>query len=174
MKTTFAFIPGFSTIVISIGMIALGSPNPAVAGKVNMPKEGPFAFEFCTIVQPQILSGGDKFLVNHYKNFANLRADSPGKPFDRSGSVCYGTYANLNGRQQDFGICEVTDQDGDKWWMEYHGAADGAGGTYTSPYGTGKYEGMTLSGEYALDFWPAATKDVLQGCFKNKGTYKLK
>ena len=71
-------------------------------------------------------------------------------------------------------MCESTDQDGDKFWMEYHGRSDGSGGKYTTPYGTGKYEGMTMNGEYALDFWPAATKELTQGCFHNKGTYKLK
>jgi hypothetical protein len=58
--------------------------------------------------------------------------------------------------------------------MEYHGSADGVGVTYTAPCGTGKYEGMTLNGEYVLDFWPPAAKEVFQGCFKNKGSYRLK
>ena len=145
-----------------------------MAGKVDIPKEGPLAFEFCTVVESPTLSGGDRVFVSNYRNIANLRTDPPGKPFDRMGSICYGTYANLNGRQQDFGVCELTDLDGDKFWMACHGNIDGAGGTYTAPHGTGKYDGMTLKGEYVLDFWPSATKDILQGCFKNKGRYKLK
>jgi len=32
---------------------------------------------------------------------------------------------------------------------------------------------MTMNGEYVLDFWPSATKEVSQGC-NHKGTYKLK
>jgi hypothetical protein len=75
---------------------------------------------------------------------------------------------------QDFGVCEATDQDGDTWYLEYHGNPDGAGGTYTAPHGTGKYEGMSLKGQYVLEFWPSALKDGFQGCFHNKGTYKLK
>jgi hypothetical protein len=82
--------------------------------------------------------------VSHYKVVANIRTDPPGKPFDRQSAFCCGTFASLNGRNQDFGICEATDADGDVWWLEYHGNPDGAGGTYTSPYGTGKYEGMTV------------------------------
>lgn len=33
---------------------------------------------------------------------------------------------------------------------------------------------MSLKGQYALDFWPPALNDGFQGCFHNKGTYKLK
>ncbi len=163
-----------TALAIATGVTTACLAGAAVAGKVNMPKEGPFAFDFCAVGEPQLLTSGDKVTVSHYRNFANIRTEPAGKPFDRMSSICYGTYANLDGHQQDFGVCEWTDQDGDKFWVEYHGSADGAGGTYTAPYGTGKYEGMTLNGQYVLDFWPAATKDVFQGCFKNKGTYKLK
>ena len=73
-------------------------------------------------------------------------------------------------------MCELTDLDGDKWWMDYRGNPDGKGGTYTSAYGTGKYDGMTLRGEYHIDNdWGSISKEVsFQGCNPNKGTYKLK
>ena len=147
----------------------------ATAGKVNMPKEGSYEFDFCTVVRGKTLSAGDKVFVFNYEGISNLTTVPPGRPFDRMGSVCYGTYANLNGHQQESGVCELTDQDADKWWMDYHGNAEGTGGTYTAVHGTGKYEGMTLKGEYRLDSWPVALKDVgFQGCNHNKGTYKLK
>jgi hypothetical protein len=162
------------TLAVAVGIVAMSTAGSAIAGKVNIPREGTFEFDYCAVGDPQILANGDKILVSHYRNVANLRTEPPGKPFDRMSSVCYGTYANLTGRQQDFGVCELTDMDGDKWYLEYHGGADGAGGTYTSAYGTGKYDGMTVNGQYVLDFWPAAIKDGFQGCFHNKGTYKLK
>ena len=77
------------------------------------------------------------------------------------GARCYGLYTNLNGKQAETGLCELTDLDGDKWWMDYHGNADGAGGTYTAAGGTGKYDGMTLRGEYRLDnAWGSPAKEV--------------
>ena len=41
---------------------------------------------------------------------------------------------------------------------------------------TGKYDGMTLEGEYRIDSsWGSASKEVsFQGCNPNKGTYRLK
>lgn len=160
---------------LMLGIAALSTAGSAVAGKVNMPKEGTFEFDYCAVgeAQPPLVSR-DKVLVSHYRNVANVRTEPAGKPFDRMGSICYGTYANLNGKQQDFGVCELTDLDGDKWYLEYHGGNDGTGGTYTSAYGTGKYDGMTVDGHYVLDFWPPAVKGGFQGCFHNKGTYRLK
>ena len=73
-------------------------------------------------------------------------------------------------------VREITDLDGDKWWMDYYGAADGTGGQYKAAWGTGKYEGMTLQGEYHLDNnWGSPAKDVaFIGCNLNQGTYKLR
>lgn len=157
-----------------LSVVAMSVLPPAVAGKVKMPKEGPFAFDFCAVGSGQDISLGDKVTVSSYRNVANIRTDPAGGPFDRTGATCLGTFASVDGKMQDFGVCELSDMDGDKWFLEYHGNADGAGGTYTAAYGTGKYQGMTLNGEYVLDFWPAAIKGGFQGCFHNKGTYKLK
>ncbi len=148
--------------------------TPALAGKVNLAKEGTFEFDFCLVGETRVMTGGDKVYVSHYTNTANLHTDPPGRPFDRMASLCFGTFASLNGKPQDFGVCELTDADGDKWWMEYHGTADGAGGTYTAAHGTGKYDGITIKGQYILDFWPAAAKDTFQACNHNKGSWKLK
>ena len=99
-----------NTLGISIGVIALLAAGSAAAAKVNIPHEGSFEFDFCLVsetVPP--LTGGDKFFVSHYKVVANIRTDPPGKPFDRQSVFCYGTFAALDGRNQDFGICEATD-----------------------------------------------------------------
>jgi hypothetical protein len=145
------------------------------AGKVNLPKEGPFEFDFCAIGQGKGFSSGENYVVSHYQNIANVTTNPPGQPFDRTAGTCMGVLFILDGKPQDTGMCELTDEDGDKWWLQYRGNADGSGGTYSAPFGTGKYEGMTIRGEYRLDFWPVASKEVaFQGCFHNKGTYKLK
>jgi hypothetical protein len=139
-----------------------------------MPKEGSYEFDFCSVGRFKTMSSGDKVFVSHYEVVANLRTEPAGRAFDRMASLCFGTYSRLNGQHQEYGVCELTDQDEDKWWMEYHGNAEGSGGTYTATYGTGKYAGMTLRGEYRLDFWPSVSKEVVQACNHNKGTYKLK
>ena len=154
-------------------LVALMSGG-ALAGKVNLPKAGNFQFQFCWVGEERSLSEKDKVSVSHYRSVANTLSEPAGQAFDRMGALCYGTYTNLNGHQQEFGVCEMTDQDGDKWWMEYHGSADGSGGTYTSAHGTGKYDGMMVKGQWINDSWPGAAKDLIQGCNPNKGSYKLK
>jgi hypothetical protein len=156
------------------GLAILFTAGPAIAGKVNIPKEGSFEFQFCQVGEEQTLSAPDKVSVGHYRIVASTFTVPAGRAFDRMSGLCYGTYAMLNGRYQEFGVCEMTDVDGDKWWMEYHGNPAGGGGTHTSAHGTGKYEGMTFKGQYAEDSWPSAAKGVFQGCNPNKGTYKLK
>jgi hypothetical protein len=158
-------------VVIASAFVAAG---PTWAGKVTMPKEGPFAFTFCVVDQGKTMTAGEKVYVSHYEGIANVRTEPAGRPFDKTSATCYGTYANLNGNQQGFGVCEVVDQDGDKWWMEYHDSPAGGGGTYTSAHGTGKYDGMSLKGEYVVEFWPTAKDAAFQVCNANKGTYRLK
>ena len=157
-----------------VGAVVACASGSAWAGNVNIPKEGQFAFLFCWVGDERVLKSTDKIYVSGYRSIANTMTQPAGKAFDRMGALCYGTYANLTGRQMEFGVCEMTDQDGDKWWMEYHGGADGVGGTYDAAYGTGKYAGMTLKGEWVNDSWPGAFPDGIQGCNTNKGSYKLK
>ncbi len=157
-----------------ITLWAMLAASSAIAGKVNMPKEGNFEFAWCYVAQGKAITSGDKLFVITYHGVANSHSDPTGRPFDQMGGRCYGTFATINGKSQGFGVCELADQDGDKWWMEYHDNAEGSGGTYTSALGTGKYEGMTLKGEYRSMTWPGTPDATFQGCNPNKGTYKLK
>jgi hypothetical protein len=165
-----------SVLVSAAAIVGVMMSSGAIAGKVNMPKEGSYEFDFCPIGRGKTFSAGDKLFVMNYDLDAVLRTTPPGKAFDRVGARCFGIYSNINGRQQEAGICELTDLDGDKWWMDYRGNPDGAGGTYTAAFGTGKYEGMTLRGEYRIDNnWGSISKEVsFQGCNPNKGTYRLR
>jgi hypothetical protein len=163
-------------LVCAAATAAIALSASAIAGKVNIPKEGNYEFDFCPIGRGKTFSAGDKLFVMNYDLDAVLRSTPSGKAFDRMGARCFGIYSNINGRQQEAGICELTDLDGDKWWMDYRGNPDGAGGSYTAAHGTGKYEGMTLRGEYRIDnSWGSVSKEVsFQGCNPNKGAYKLK
>jgi hypothetical protein len=164
------------TLAVVIGIVGMSTAGLSLAGKVNIPKEGSYEFDLCPIGHARTLTNPDKVLVVHYDLDAVVRTTAPGGPFDRVGARCYGLYTNLNNQQAETGVCELTDQDGDKWWMDYHGNPDGAGGTYVAAAGTGKYEGITLRGAYRLDnAWGSPAKDVaFLGCNPNKGTYKLK
>lgn len=162
----------FATIFVSAALVA----GHAEAGKVDMPNEGGYTFEFCPIGTAKTFSDNDKFFVMAYDLNAVTRTTPPGLVFDRLGGRCYGIFANVSGRMQDSGFCEFTDLDGDKFWMDYIGHPEGGGGTHRVVHGTGKYNGMTLQGEYQVDLdWGSISNDIaFQGCNPNKGTYKLK
>ncbi|MGE4057166.1 MAG: hypothetical protein AB7F99_20455, partial [Vicinamibacterales bacterium] len=168
--------------MIAAALIAgtIASSGNAHAGQVSMPKKGTFEFVFCVVDQARTLNSSDhgkaartatstnpdvqdqKYFVSHYQGIASARTDPPGRPFDRTSGVCYGTYMFLNGQHRGLGMCEIVDMDGDVFWMEYTDAPDGSGGTYTSPWGTGKYAGMTLKGEYRVEAWPTAKDAAFQ------------
>lgn len=139
----------------------------------DMPKAGSFKFDFCFVGQGETLTVDKHFTVMHYTANTSLRTEPAGGPFDRQSGRCWGTLGSVAGKSQEFGYCEVVDQDKDRWYLEYHGNAEGTGGTYTAVHGTGKYAGMTLNGEYSYKLWPTTSPNTIQGCNPNKGTYKL-
>jgi hypothetical protein len=149
-------------------------PTGASAGKVNMPREGNYELKFCTVGEGVVPVANDQAYVTHYQGVALLNAQPSGGPFDRQAARCWGTLGIIKGRALHIGYCEVVDEDGDKWLMEYQGRQDNSGGTYTAVQGTGKYDGMALKGEYKLDFYPGVTANGYSGCHHNKGSYKLK
>jgi len=118
------------SIVMLAAAAAVSIAGNAFGAKVNIPKEGNYAFDFCVVGHSKILQESDNVLVVHYEGIANLRTEPTGGAFDRIGSRCFGFYTKLNGKHQETGVCEQTDQDGDKWWMDYHGNSEGSGGTY--------------------------------------------
>src|SRR5689334_23296794 len=130
---------GGVALALLAGCIA---PMVALGAKVTLPQEGKYAFDFCPIGHGKSLSGSDKFFALGYELDAVIRSTPPGGPFDRMGARCYGIYKNIAGKPKETGLCELTDIDGDKWWMDYDGTWDGGGGTYKAVWGSGKYDGM--------------------------------
>lgn len=160
--------------VVMASIAIAGFVGPVGAGKVSMPKEGPYELKFCTVGTGTTITANDQAYVSHYSGVAVLNSQPPGGAFDRQAAKCWGTLGIVRGKASHLGYCDLVDMDGDKWLMEYHGKEDNSGGTYVAVLGTGKYDGMTLKGEYKLDFYPGLSADGYSGCHQNKGTYKLK
>lgn len=159
---------------IMLAGFAVAAAAPAWAGKISMAKEGGYELRFCTVGSGTVITANEQVFAMQYSGVALLSTQPPGGAFDRQSAKCWGTLGIVRGKADHLGYCEMVDMDGDKWLMEYHGAADSSGGTYTAVSGTGKYEGMTLKGEYRIDGYPALGADGYAGCHLNKGTYKLK
>jgi len=158
----------------AVGLFAVFTWTPALAGMVNMPKEGAYGLKFCTVGSGTTIAANDQAYISHYSGTAVLSTQPPGGAFDRQAAKCWGTLGIVKGKASHLGYCDLVDMDGDKWLMEYHGKEDNSGGTYVAVMGTGKYDGMTVEGEYKLDFYPGLSADGYSGCHHNKGTYKLK
>lgn len=162
------------TAALTFGIALAVTMGTASAGKVSMPREGAFELKFCTIGSGTTVIANDQAYVSHYSGVALLNAQPAGSAFDRQAAKCWGTLGIIRGKASHIGYCEMVDMDGDKWLMEYHGKDDNSGGTYVAVLGTGKYDGMTLKGEYKLDFYPGLNPDGYSACNHNKGNYKLK
>ena len=158
---------------VAVVVVCAISAHSGTALAVEMPKEGSFEFDLCGVV---LLEGGvqsDQLSVVHYSLIVNTLTEPAGRPFDQQSVRCWSTAGTVAGKAQEVGYCEAVDQDGERWYAEYHGNVEGTGGSYTAVHGTGKYAGMTLNGEYSFKYWPSTSSDTAHICNPNKGTYKL-
>src|SRR5258705_5074525 len=110
-----------AAVVTLWAMLAAGN---AVAGKVNMPKEGSYEFDFCPIGHGKTFSAGDKFFVMNYDLNAIVGSTQPGQAFDRMVARSFGMYANVNDHQPESTICVLTYLDVAQLWMDQHGKLD--------------------------------------------------
>ena len=137
-------------LAVAIGLVvAVSTAGAALAGKVNMPKEGSYEFDFCPIGHGRTLSDPRQDL-RHSLRSRRHRADHPaGPPFDRMGARCYGLYTNLNGKQAETRRVRA-DRSGRRQVVD---------GLSRQPRrcrwhvhrrrGTGKYDGMTVRASIA-------------------------
>jgi hypothetical protein len=79
-----------------------------------------------------------------------IEADGDDSIIDGAEQECYGSFAFLKGKDgtqpvAGHGFCDTVDKDGDVWWLVFN--AGGERSKWEVVGGTGKYEGMTGSGE---------------------------
>ncbi len=99
--------------------------------------------------------------------------------FDSFGQRCVGIAELLgNELQSALGACTFTDRVGDHIFGRYHSdkvnSKDGEHGTYELIGGSGKFAGITGSGEYLNPLLPIKADDkALRGVVPHKMTWKL-
>jgi hypothetical protein len=161
---------------LGVGVI-LVSAVPGVLAAAPMSKEGRFDFTLCFAGKIDHMVVGKDIGSGSYDLAASIYANGELKAFHRTAARCVGTYVTIRGKFSDAGYCVVTDEDNDKWLMKYATdiGTDYFHGRWEAVEGSGKYEGMTATGEYkTLGTTPAAQPGGLQGCNHNSGTYKLR
>ena len=161
--------PTSPKIVVSVVLLSLiGTGNAAV----SLPKEGPFDTNYCFSGTGQSIALNDNAVAGSYTQFATVQSNPPGGAFDQTASHCVGLFQTVNGKTMGNGYCDIVDADGDKYLMRYSG--DDKGGKVEGIAGTGKYEGMTLQGEYRHGNLPTTSSDRFYACNRFSGTYKLR
>jgi hypothetical protein len=111
--------------------------------------------------------------LNHGVGFSNKPS---GSPFDHFGSVCAVVYnTNKAGKSGANGHCEMTDAEGQKWLLAFSDEGNKMAGNFEASGGTGKYEGLKMSGEFKpigpLFF---GTPGHVMRCVNLSGAYKLR
>jgi len=155
-----------------LGSFVLLSLIGTASGAVTLPKEGPFDTHFCFSGTGETIALTDKAVAGSYTLFATVQSNPRGGAFDLTASHCLATYHIVNGKTVENGYCDIVDADGDKYLVRYSG--DFKIGKVEAIAGTGKYEGMTLQGEYRVTNLPTTAPDRFYNCNRYSGTYKLK
>jgi hypothetical protein len=138
----------------------------------DLPKQGTDSFtNFWVATSATIQQGSRTFSTWEINGVA--RNDAGGRMFDLFGMRCIGLVEGLSDR----GTCTYTDSDGDNIFAPFNGNGDGKGGehgTYDVIGGTGKFAGITGSGEYLNPGRPIKADDKApRGAVSNKISWKL-
>jgi len=153
------------------GLLLLGMVDTGY-GAVTLPKEGSFDTHFCFSGTGEGMPLSDTAMAGSYRMYATVQSDPPGGAFDQTASQCIGIYHVVNGKTIESGYCNIVDADGDKYLVRYSG--DFKTGKIEAITGTGKYDGMTLQGEYRVGRLPSTGSDRFYNCNRYSGKYKLR
>ena len=147
----------------------------SVAG-AEMAKEGSCTGITYFTATSQLLVQGKEYLQNNYEARGVVATENEVSPTYMSSGQCIGSAKVIKGEYKEFGLCTYTRPDGDQIYMSYEGTGKmgaGAKGTMTIVGGTGKFEGMTGSGEWARTYLKGPAKGVGANFTKSTYNYKL-
>ncbi len=140
----------------------------------ELPKEGSYDYTACWSGVNNTINFSKGYTASSYEMTGTILSNPPGSMFDKNSFRCVGMNASLGGKFTGATVCESIDVDGDKRLSNYSFAADGSL-TRETVAGTGKYEGMTITGTvHPLGSFPVIKDGTFQDCNHQTGTYKLK
>jgi len=161
--------------MISLRLLALVAASllPLSVKAAEIPREGTDSFTniWVSTSTNNIQQGTQSFVTYEIEGVA--RNDAGGSMFDLFGQRCIGMSNGVAGDIRDQGTCTYTDRDGDNIFMPY--SARNGRGTYQLAGGTGKFTGITGSGEYVINNSGQIKSDDKnrRGFVSNKVTWKL-
>jgi len=140
----------------------------------NLPKEGKYDYNACFAGVTSAIAFSRTHSATSSEFTGVILSNPPNGPFDKDSFHCLSMGASFDGKQQGLTVCETVDADGDRRLSVFSTSADGKV-TRETVSGTGKYEGMTMTG-VSQPLGPFATvkPGTVQNCTRQTGTYKLK
>jgi hypothetical protein len=151
--------------------IAAFSAIPGAAGP--LPKEGRYDVTTCWSGVSIELKHSKDYGGTTYEMMGTVLSNPPGGAFDKDSFRCIGMSMSLGGKRSNTTLCEAVDLEGDKR-VRLLTLVDGK--TRAEHLnGTGKYEGIVISGEVEqFGRFPTAKPGTFQGCNRQTGTYGFK
>jgi hypothetical protein len=166
MKFAIRHIVTFSCAVFG-AQLAIAAP---------LPKEGPTNLLLCLAGDaPPTMIFSKEHMLGTLAWSGALWNVTPGGPFDAMSGECGGHYSVSPTGVDSVGQCQYIDADGDKTLVNIPQNHNGTG-IWTFVAGTGKYVGLSGSGEFKplRQLPPALTQGKAVVCSTITGTYKIK
>jgi hypothetical protein len=164
--------------LVGLGLtLALSALLPLAVHAAGLPREGNDSFTNVWVATSlNTMQQGNRTFAT-YEIDGVARNDNGGPMFNSFGQRCLGLAEVMGNDVRGQGTCTYTDKDGDHIFMPYSAKGDGKGGergTYEVVGGTGKFSGITGSGEYFNPHSPIKADDkALRGVVSNKVSWKL-
>jgi len=164
MRKTSQFVP----IAVFVAATAVGS---AVAA--DIPKEGTYDFTSCWSGVSSVIAFSKTHSAISYEFTGASRSNPPGGLGHKNTFRCVGVNYSFGGKAGGTTVCEAVDPEGDKRLTYFF--FQGVNVVREQIAGTGKYDGMTMSGAVQpLGPFPVIKPGTFQDCNDQTGTYKLK
>ena len=155
-----------------LALLIVASPFSAFAAE--LPKEGSYDYNSCWSGVANTITFSKTLSAASWELTGTNRSNPPGGFSDKTTFRSVGITASFNGKVTVTNVAEVIDADGDKRLVHITNV-DGKDTSYTVVAGTGKYEGLVMTGTVEqLGPFPTIKDGTFQGCNHRTGTYKLK
>jgi hypothetical protein len=162
-----------SMIIAATAFVGIAAAGTTIAA--DLPKEGQYEFTACQSGVFTSVGPTNTVFAASWEGTGSTMTTPPGGMFDRLAFHCVGYTTAFDGKAPvASNACVAVDKDGDKIFARFTPQGPGVW-TRETVAGTGKYEGMMMSGTaVAMAAAPAAKPGTFQNCNRQTGTYKLK
>jgi hypothetical protein len=140
----------------------------------DLPKEGTYDMYACLSGSTTEIALSADYKVAVTEQRGATVSNPPGGMLDKGAFHCLGMRTSIAGKDSSTMYCEVSFADGDKILSSFTLQADGTTARDTVA-GTGKYEGLIMSGKvFPLGPYAVQKPGSFQSCNHQTGTYKMK